>query len=53
MPTGLGGYFEFLADQASAAPAMRDAPECAIVGATHSQMIKLSELRDTQQVMHT
>lgn len=44
MPTDLGGYVDFLVDQASAAPVMYDAPKCAIVGATHSQMIKLSEL---------
>ena len=44
MPTDLGGYFDFLVDQPSAAPVMYDAPKCAIVGATHSQMIKLSEL---------
>lgn len=43
MPTGFGGYVDFLVDQASAAPVIYDAPKCAIVGATHSQMIKFSE----------
>ena len=44
MPTDFGGYVDFLVDQSSAAPVIYDAPRCAIVGATHSQMIKLSEL---------
>ncbi|KAL4755727.1 uncharacterized protein BDW70DRAFT_49280 [Aspergillus foveolatus] len=44
MPTDFGGYVDFFVDQASAAPSMYDAPKCAIVGATHSQMIKFSEL---------
>lgn len=43
MPTDFGSYVDFLVDQASAAPVIYDAPKCAIVGATHSQMIKLSE----------
>ncbi|RJE26007.1 hypothetical protein PHISCL_01692 [Aspergillus sclerotialis] len=42
MPTDFGGYVDFLVDQASAAPAVYDAPKCAIVGATHSQIIKFS-----------
>ena len=43
MPTDFGGYVDFLVDQASAAPVIYEAPKCAIVGATHSQMIKFSE----------
>lgn len=43
MPTDFGGYVDFLVDQVSAAPVMYDAPKSAIVGATHSQMIKFSE----------
>ncbi|KKZ61534.1 hypothetical protein EMCG_03895 [[Emmonsia] crescens] len=44
MPTDFGEYVDFLVDQHSAAPGIYDAPKCAIVGATHSQMIKLTEL---------
>lgn len=44
MPTDFGGYVDFLVDQASAAPVVYDASKCAIVGATHSQMVKFTEL---------
>ncbi|PGH01489.1 hypothetical protein GX51_05176 [Blastomyces parvus] len=44
MPTDFSEYVDFLVDQHSAAPSIYDAPKCAIVGANHSQMIKLTEL---------
>ncbi|KAK2796156.1 hypothetical protein FQN52_000133 [Onygenales sp. PD_12] len=43
MPTDFGGHIDFFVDQSSAAPGIYDAPKCAIVGATHSQMVRLSE----------
>ncbi|KAH1719305.1 hypothetical protein KXX25_003147 [Aspergillus fumigatus] len=41
MPTDFGGYHDFLVEPASAAPAIYESPKCAIVGATHSRMVKL------------
>lgn len=41
MPTDFGGYHDFLVEPASAAPAIYESPKCAIVGATHSKMVKL------------
>ncbi|EAW20855.1 tetratricopeptide repeat domain protein [Aspergillus fischeri NRRL 181] len=43
MPTDFGGYHDFLVEPASAAPAIYESPKCAIVGATHSRMVKLLE----------
>ncbi|KAH1651542.1 hypothetical protein KXX16_006678 [Aspergillus fumigatus] len=41
MPTDFGGYHDFLVEPASAAPVIYESPKCAIVGATHSRMVKL------------
>ncbi|KAH1579887.1 hypothetical protein KXX17_004125 [Aspergillus fumigatus] len=43
MPTDFGGYHDFLVEPASAAPAIYESPKCAIVGTTHSRMVKLLE----------
>ncbi|KAH1271222.1 hypothetical protein KXV33_004997 [Aspergillus fumigatus] len=43
MPTDFGGYHDLLVEPASAAPAIYESPKCAIVGTTHSRMVKLLE----------